>query len=137
MYYEGTLTPADLQSKQVIFVILEPNCSIIAGCLPCYGPLFAGGRSPASLVRSVRSMFSLHSRNSFTNRSQSKFTDVAPRNGSSIDSQIELKQATRDWSTAQNQGHSISNVESGREEEFEGSQNGGINVTKAYDVTRV
>ncbi|KAI0896220.1 hypothetical protein F4806DRAFT_496338 [Annulohypoxylon nitens] len=50
-----------LQSKQYIFLILEPNCSIIAACLPCYGPLFAGGRAPESLVRSVRSILSLRS----------------------------------------------------------------------------
>ncbi|KAI1206319.1 uncharacterized protein F4807DRAFT_439697 [Annulohypoxylon truncatum] len=50
-----------LQSKQYIFLILEPNCSIIAACLPCYGPLFAGGRAPESIVRSVRSIFSLRS----------------------------------------------------------------------------
>jgi len=54
------------ESKQFIFMLLEPNCSIIAACLPCYGTLFArqGGRSPESLVRSVRSVLSLRSRSS-------------------------------------------------------------------------
>ncbi|KAI1465432.1 uncharacterized protein F4812DRAFT_123161 [Daldinia caldariorum] len=52
-----------IQSKQFVFLILEPHCSIIAGCLPCYGSLLAslGGRSPESLVRSVRSIVSLRS----------------------------------------------------------------------------
>ncbi|KAI1479323.1 hypothetical protein F4774DRAFT_418908 [Daldinia eschscholtzii] len=52
-----------IQSKQFVFLILEPHCSIIAGCLPCYGSLLAkiGGRAPESLVRSVRSMISLRS----------------------------------------------------------------------------
>ena len=131
------LTLLDVQSKQFIFMIIEPNCSIIAACLPCYGPLFAKGRSPVSLVRSVRSVFSLRSRTSSVNRSQSRFAEAAPRDGSSIDSQIELKQATTDWSTAHSQGHTTSNVESRREEDSEGYQNGEISITKAYDVTRV
>ena len=114
-------------------MIIESNCSIIAACLPCYGPLFANGRSPQSLVRSVRSLFSLRSSNSSGNRSQPK-PDTAPRNGTSIDSQIELKQASSDWYTAHSEGHVISNA---GEEESEGHQNSGINVTKAYDVTRV
>ena len=35
--------------------------SIIAACLPTLAPLFRGGRDPASIVRSVRSIFSLRS----------------------------------------------------------------------------
>ncbi|KAI2784130.1 hypothetical protein F4815DRAFT_456939 [Daldinia loculata] len=52
-----------IQSKQFVFLVLEPHCSIIAGCLPCYGSLLArfGGRAPESLVRSVRSIISLGS----------------------------------------------------------------------------
>ncbi|CAG9946710.1 unnamed protein product [Clonostachys rosea f. rosea IK726] len=50
-----------LQSKQFIFMIIEPNCSIIAACLPCYGPLVSGGHSLGSIFNSIRSMFSLRS----------------------------------------------------------------------------
>ncbi|KAJ8133035.1 hypothetical protein O1611_g588 [Lasiodiplodia mahajangana] len=50
-----------VQSKQFIFLILEPNCSIIAACLPCYGPLIGAGRGPESLLRSVWPIFSLRS----------------------------------------------------------------------------
>lgn len=89
-----------------------------------------------SLVHSVRSVFSLGSRDSSLNRSQSRFPDTAPKIGSSTDSQIELKQGSADWFTAHNQGHITSHVESRVEEESEGYQNNGINVTKAYDVTR-
>ena len=131
------LIVVDVQSKQFIFMMIEPNCSIIAACLPCYGPLFAHGRSPQSLVRSVRSVFSLRSRNSSTNRSPARSTDAAPKTDSSTDSQIELKQASGDWFTAHNEGHVTSNVEGRGEEESEGYQNDGINVTKGYDVTRV
>jgi hypothetical protein len=43
-------------------MIIEPNCSIIAACLPTYGPLFRGGRTAESMIRSVRSVLSLRSR---------------------------------------------------------------------------
>lgn len=42
-------------------MVLEPNCSIFAACLPTLGPLISGGRAPESIVRSVRSIFSLRS----------------------------------------------------------------------------
>lgn len=126
-----------LQSTQFIFVILEPNCSVIAACLPCYGPFLAKGRSPESLVRSMKSVFSLRSRDSYTNSSQSKSTDVAPRNDSALNSQTELQQPSKNWPMAENQGHNITNGEIRREEDLEGCQNMGISITKAYDVTRV
>ncbi|KAK7733714.1 hypothetical protein SLS53_008181 [Cytospora paraplurivora] len=36
------------QSKQYIFMVLEPNCSILAACLPTYAPLMTGGRDPGN-----------------------------------------------------------------------------------------
>jgi hypothetical protein len=42
-----------------IFGTMEPNCSIIAACLPCYGPLCTGDRTAESLVTSVRSVMSI------------------------------------------------------------------------------
>ncbi|KAL2020336.1 hypothetical protein VTK56DRAFT_8564 [Thermocarpiscus australiensis] len=58
------------QSKQYIFMVLEPNCSILAACLPTYGPLVAGGRAPESILRSVRSVFSLRSAGGSASRSR-------------------------------------------------------------------
>ncbi|OTA64068.1 hypothetical protein K449DRAFT_368016 [Hypoxylon sp. EC38] len=55
---------------EIIFVIIEPNCSIIAACLPCYGYLFSRGGRVDSLVQSARSVFSLRSLRSTTQRSQ-------------------------------------------------------------------
>ena len=122
---------ADVQTEQFIFMLIEANCSIIAACLPCYGPLVAKGKSPESLVRSVRSVFSLRSRTSSTQRSTS------PRKGSSIDSSIGLKQASREWATANTQGRNYSNIEYHGEEDAHAYQSEGINVTKAYDVNTV
>jgi hypothetical protein len=35
--------------------------SVVAACLPALGPLVRNGRDPASLVNSIRSIFSVHS----------------------------------------------------------------------------
>lgn len=37
---------------------IEPNCSVIAACLPTFGPLFTNGRSTVSRFRSPRSFLS-------------------------------------------------------------------------------
>ncbi|KAF2187590.1 hypothetical protein K469DRAFT_725112 [Zopfia rhizophila CBS 207.26] len=47
-------------ANTVIWCIIEPNCSIIAASLPCYGTLLKK-HTPESLVRSVRSVLSLAS----------------------------------------------------------------------------
>ncbi|MCJ1351571.1 MAG: hypothetical protein MMC33_001555 [Icmadophila ericetorum] len=133
-----------LQSKQFIFMILEPNCSIIAACLPCYGPLFAGGRAPESLVRSVRSVFSIRSRGSKVSigsqkRSQSKVTEIdqSMQKESDSESQIELSKATQQWSNSHSHGQNSVTVDSlayRTDEELGGSK--GITTTRAVDVTR-
>ena len=63
-----------IQSKAYIFTVIEPNFSIIAACLPCYGNLVQrlGGRTLESVVRSVRSEVSLRSRVSFDRSSDSR-----------------------------------------------------------------
>ncbi|PYI10679.1 hypothetical protein BO78DRAFT_414316 [Aspergillus sclerotiicarbonarius CBS 121057] len=72
-----------LQSKMIIFMLLEPNCSIMAACLPCFGTFFVGGRSLGSMIRSFRSVFSVRSQNSTyskasaRNRSLKLLTDSA------------------------------------------------------------
>ncbi|KAK5999070.1 hypothetical protein PT974_01458 [Cladobotryum mycophilum] len=82
------------ESKQFIFMILEPNCSIIAACLPCYGPLIAGGRAAESIIRSVRSVFSLRSIRSNNSGGSGNgtrnTTNPQPDKVSITDSQLEL-----------------------------------------------
>ncbi|RYP09458.1 hypothetical protein DL764_001283 [Monosporascus ibericus] len=88
------------QSHQYVFMVLEPNCSILAACLPTYGPLVTGWRAPESLIRSVRSIFSLRSAGSgFSRPSLRKYLGSAsnpPRSGSIAESEIEL-QGVKDW----------------------------------------
>ncbi|ETS76583.1 hypothetical protein PFICI_11970 [Pestalotiopsis fici W106-1] len=50
-----------LQDKIFIFKVIEPNASIIAACLPLYGPIIKGWRAPSSIIASIRSMVSLGS----------------------------------------------------------------------------
>jgi hypothetical protein len=83
------LTFKDLQSQNFIFMLIEPNCSVIAACLPCYGPLVRGGRSQLSLIHSVRSLFSLRSRTSQGSTGNRGSEGSRSPNGS----QIELKQS--------------------------------------------
>ncbi|KAJ0120878.1 hypothetical protein J7T55_015614 [Diaporthe amygdali] len=54
------------QSNQYIFMLIEPNCSIIAACLPCYGPLMERirGRTAESTPSSNLSMSYTRSRTS-------------------------------------------------------------------------
>ena len=129
---------------QYIFMMLEPNCSIIAACLPCYGPLLAGGRGPESLIRSLRSIISLRSRDSKGSGGSGSRTQTniaiasrAQSSGAPSDSQIELTQAFQERSK-QHVGQNVINVEwlpHGTDEE-EGKQTQKIYMTKDYDVTR-
>lgn len=120
-------------------MVLEPNCSIIAACLPCYGPLFAGGRAPESMVRSVRSIFSLRSRGSSGNskKSSSKRATSKDTNGdrSGNDSLIEL---ALDPHTEQNSNYISAQRPSHQSYEDIGwDASEGIRVTKGVDVTTI
>ncbi|KAH9884986.1 hypothetical protein F4778DRAFT_517129 [Xylariomycetidae sp. FL2044] len=78
-----------LQDQIYIFKIIEPNCSIIAACLPCYGPLFKGGRAAESLIRSVRSIVSLASGRSHGSSRSSRLRRQQGR--AAAESEIELR----------------------------------------------
>ncbi|KAE8313973.1 hypothetical protein BDV41DRAFT_563902 [Aspergillus transmontanensis] len=65
------LSVVHIHSKQLVFMIIETNCSIIAACLPCYGALLRGGESLASIVRSF---LVIHGRAS--SRSDSSFSSL-------------------------------------------------------------
>lgn len=102
-------------------MILEPNCSIIAACLPCSGPLVAGGRAPESIIRSVRSVFSLRSLRS-------------RRSGSPGNNSTELESG-RVFNVLKSDSQVItSNDKNGLQTRT--FDNGGINVTRDVDVDR-
>lgn len=132
-------------SKLIIFLILEPNCSVIAGCLPCYAPLFAGGRAPESIVRSVWSVVSLQSiRSAFSSRGGStkdsgkgtaNSVDYGYGKNSASESTTELREALPSWSMNPSNGSNNTHVAHVVDEELGGGL-GSINVTRAVDVAR-
>jgi hypothetical protein len=107
-------------------MLIEPNCSVIAACLPCYGPLVRGGRSQLSLIHSVRSLFSLRSRASRGSTSNRGSEDAR----SPTESQIELKQSEGQSTVVVERYSDISESERG------GMQAGRINVRSNVQVVR-
>lgn len=83
--------------KEIMFVIIEPNCSIIAACLPCYGPLLRGGRALESVLKSVRSMLSLKSLRSTTRVSSPSTSQANAAPLAKTDSQLELNYYKHVW----------------------------------------
>lgn len=126
-----------VQWKNFIFMVLEPNCSIIAACLPCYGPLFKGAWNMESLVRSFRSVFSLQSRGSRdasrnNGNDYSKFSDKSgPQSdaNSTADSQLELNGGQKGRAFVE-----IERISHGSRDEE--SNLDGINVTRGVQVIR-
>lgn len=121
-------------------MILEPNCSIIAACLPCYGPLFVGGRAPESLIRSVRSVFSLRSQGSTkgwfasrTNVSTRRY-DASLARGS--ESQVELTDTGANWSQDHDKGYrtDVRRYSGPDVKNAEPPQSPGIQITTKVDV---
>ncbi|KAJ8064627.1 hypothetical protein OCU04_006954 [Sclerotinia nivalis] len=80
---------ANDSTSSLIWGQIEPCTSIIAGCLPCFTPLFRGVRSPDSLVRSVRSFRSLFSR--------SQPPSVASFGRKTTDEESQREDSTREW----------------------------------------
>lgn len=128
-----------LQWKTAIFMILEANCSVIAACLPCLGPLFRGWKGLESLVASVRSAISLRSlRSQSSHNSQkgyNKFGDgnAAPKSDPEAESQIQLN------TYAEGQAHAFVGVErgsSGKDDVQIREDVDGIEVAKTFAITR-
>jgi hypothetical protein len=129
-----------LQAIQFIFLLIEPHASMIAACLPCYGPLLHG-RTPESLVRSVRSIISIGSRGS-SNNNKSRTAIRLPSNNES-QHEINLEEANNNWPL--NQDTAKVRVDAapkgGQDDEIELADlnhhnNKGINVTEGVDVVR-
>lgn len=127
------------QATQFCFLVIEPHCSIIAGCLPTFGPLISGGRAPESLVRSVRSILSLASGMSSPRGSKNRDAVRLPSNNASrqeittVDDeqgQLPLQSTTK---TQINSGTTKVHGDSIELNDLEG---GGINVTRGVDVVR-
>jgi len=60
-------------TREFIWAHIEPNCSIVAACLPTYGPIFAGNKGLKGWLSSVRSFISLSSRTDSSHRFGSEY----------------------------------------------------------------
>lgn len=130
-----SLIPTELQSKNIIFMILEPNCSVIAACLPCYRPLFASSREPTFLFQSFRSIFSFNLL-SKVRSSDSKSSDLQNDGGKS---QIELGQTLPVWSDPHTKGENTVEVRRYSDHLAEGRRYEsppGVQVTTKVDIWR-
>ncbi|KAI1413997.1 hypothetical protein F5Y13DRAFT_197921 [Hypoxylon sp. FL1857] len=78
---------------EIIFVIIEPNCSIIAACLPCYVHLLNRGSRLETLLQSARSIFSLQSLRTGTRTSPG----ATQANEPVSDSRVELGHEEQNW----------------------------------------
>ncbi|PWY85003.1 hypothetical protein BO70DRAFT_232183 [Aspergillus heteromorphus CBS 117.55] len=116
-----------LESNQAVFMVLEPNCSIIAACLPCYGNLFRDDRCLGSMVRNVWSIFSTRSQNSHHGYGYRTETE----------SQIELTQDSARWQAHEGQRTRVKGggMERRGDEERAECASPGIRVQTRVEVT--
>ena len=127
-------------------MFIEPNCSIIAACLPTYGGLLAGGRTLKSVISSWRSVFSIRSQitsllgNRSGENSTVKHTEdsVVTNTYSNNESQTEFMMSYHAPSSAQG---AIANVSTSPypsdEETATVCQSPGIKVKTRLDVSTV
>lgn len=128
--------PPDTQALNFLFMIIEPNASIVAACLPCLGPLLAGNRMLDSIIRSIRSIVSLasspagsaHFGGSTRNRA-----DIHTTPKHADDSNIELNPYEATAASVNADAKASWSVN----EADEGHAFGRINVTRDVNISRI
>lgn len=124
----------DQTADILIWSSIEPCTSIFCACLPTLGPLFRGGRTPESLVNSVRSYFS--------NRSRSTIDRSKERKSSGdTDSQSnkDLTAEEKAWTSKDSSVNSTASAGAGTDLEAQGGMPPlpqGINVKTNTTVVR-
>ncbi|KAF7905076.1 uncharacterized protein EAF01_005597 [Botrytis porri] len=121
------------QSKQYIFLVVEPNVSILAASLPTYGPLFTSGKGLESFFRSARSFFSLSGRGSGgrSHRIYESSTSNDPNKNQFTESQVELHRI-ENWSKTGIQEAHVSH--SSEVTSMPSNLQNGISVTRGVTV---
>ena len=76
-------------TNEFIWAHIEPNCSIIAACLPTYGTLFSGAHIFDGLIHSLRSFMSLGSRSNKSSRFRAS-NDTSGRDGAGSSSGLAM-----------------------------------------------
>ncbi|KAJ5727072.1 hypothetical protein N7493_004892 [Penicillium malachiteum] len=115
--------------------LIQPNCSIIAACLPTYGTLFTNHRSLNSILASWRSAFSIRSKTSSDLGSSFNNLESGKGRDSSTESQTELTtHHSSNWATQETTAK-FSRSLRGSDEEQDGKQSSGIMVKTWLDVS--
>ncbi|KAK8117398.1 uncharacterized protein PG998_005679 [Apiospora kogelbergensis] len=120
------------QATQFIFLLMEPNASIIAACLPCYAPLWGIGKDV--FMRSYRSIFSgTDRRNLRSHTDHSRLGDGQ----SNTASQEHLSHDDPEWrGESQTKTHIRTyDRQSGEDGSIPLENMGKIQVTRGVDVT--
>ncbi|MCJ1358731.1 MAG: hypothetical protein MMC33_008731, partial [Icmadophila ericetorum] len=68
----GSSNLQEINNNMLIWSFIEPSASVVCACLPTMGPLFRGGRSAASLVDGIKSVFSRKDGNSLARKGSSE-----------------------------------------------------------------
>ncbi|KAI0889800.1 uncharacterized protein GGS22DRAFT_149182 [Annulohypoxylon maeteangense] len=128
-----------VQSTQFCFLVIEPHCSIIAASLPCYGPLLAGVRGPESMLRSIRSVFSLASRDTANSDNGTHKRKTSSTNPQTYDeSPAELQKRNESWLPHQHDYNAVISSKDGHSSQSDGDihneSQGAITVTRGLDV---
>ena len=76
-------------TREYIWGHIEPSCSIVAACLPTYGPIFIGNKSLERWMNSLRSFMSLRSNSGSSYRFRTP-PDGYERDGVASDSGLVL-----------------------------------------------
>lgn len=116
-----------LTTQNFIWSRIEPCASIIAACLPTYGPLIPKGHFLASIIRSAISLVTLGSAGS---KSSKHNTGEGPSSNAIVP--VKLSESKRSWSK-------LSNVESQQGNDNDDIQKimgtpNGIHVSERYEV---
>ena len=114
----------------IIWSRIEPCCSAIAACLPTLGPLVSGGRSPESLIHSIRSLFSTRSFSSLRGEKERKDS----QEGASLSSGSSAE-ARRAWANSHRSGTTtvVSDEEKGFPRDSDGEKKAnGIYVQQSF-----
>ncbi|KAK7923557.1 hypothetical protein PG985_007628, partial [Apiospora marii] len=125
------------QSTQFCFLIIEAHCSILAACLPCYGPLVAGIRVPDSVIRRIRSVIPVASRDSSPRKSRRPSGPTTPH-GNRGESEVELQESPGKWVHMSHEFDTVVSSQNsgsvGGDDENGNRGQAGIKVTRGLDV---
>ena len=126
----GLTSSRDVATKNSIWSVVEPHMSVVAACLPTFGPLYQHVGSPASMIRSLRSLLSI---SSISSKTTGKGDTTL--NGST---ELESKDSRSAWLRLQSDGAHRNNISYDPDVEWDGMREGqqiprGVLVQKSVE----